>query len=94
MEVFAELNMSVVDEMELDGLLGHRVVDESLPDCSIIPLNSISLHSLESGKVWCTLTFFPLFNLKIFSIYDCSTGKSPIWKVCVPVFGIPVCVLV
>jgi len=35
MEVFAELNMSVVDEMELDGLLGHRVVDESLPDCSI-----------------------------------------------------------
>ncbi len=35
MEVFAELNMTVVDEMELDGLLGHKVVDETLPDCSI-----------------------------------------------------------
>ena len=34
-EVFEELNMSVVDEMELDGLLGHKVVDETLSDCSI-----------------------------------------------------------
>ena len=34
-EVFAELNMSVVDEMKLDGLLGHKVVDETLSDCSI-----------------------------------------------------------
>ncbi len=35
MEVFAELNMRVVDEMDLDGLLGHKVVDEAIPDCSI-----------------------------------------------------------
>ena len=27
--------MSVVDEMKLDGLLGHKVVDETLSDCSI-----------------------------------------------------------
>jgi hypothetical protein len=35
MEVFEELHMSVVDEMVLDGLSGHKVVDETLPDFSI-----------------------------------------------------------
>ena len=44
MEVFAELDMSVVDEMELDGLLGHKVVDAALPDFSIF-------MSLDSGGI-------------------------------------------
>ena len=34
-EVFEELDMRVVEEMELDGLPGHKVVDKDLPDCSI-----------------------------------------------------------
>lgn len=34
-EVFAELDMSIADEMELDGLAGHRVEDSGIADCAV-----------------------------------------------------------
>lgn len=34
-EVFDELGMSIQDEFQLDGLDGHRVVDDGITDCSV-----------------------------------------------------------
>ena len=57
-EVFAELNMSVVDEMKLDGLLGHKVVDETLSDCSIF-MSMVEESFLRLLQKWTIPTRFP-----------------------------------
>ena len=47
-EVFQELNLNIEDEIELDGLVGNKIKDDNISDCS---MSSISIKIESEARI-------------------------------------------